>query len=157
MTQKKDNVKLATVNETKDVQQPINQVYMAVGRRKSSIAQIRLIPGSGVLTINNSSGETYMNQNPHLLLKINQPLRTAEKLFKFQRLKFDVMICVQGGGIVGQSNAIHLGLSRVLTSYNSKYRTRFKAKGFLKRDARIKERKKYGLKKARKAPQYSKR
>jgi small subunit ribosomal protein S9 len=134
-----------------------NQIYTALGRRKSSTARVWLRSGQGIRTINQRPCEAYLNKNLHLIFKFEQPLRVAESKLKFERTKFDLDIQVHGGGLTGQVAAIHLALSRVLSSYNEAFRPFFKQKGFLKRDARIKERKKYGLKKARKAGQYSKR
>lgn len=122
------------------------------GRRKSSIATVRLKTGTGQMTINRLSDAKYIQNNESLLQKIQAPL-TFLNLDK----QFDLIIHITGGGRVGQANAIQLGIARALCNFNSEYRTALKKKGFLTRDARVKERKKYGLKKARKAPQYSKR
>jgi small subunit ribosomal protein S9 len=122
------------------------------GRRKSSIARVQLVAGTGQMTINRLSDGRYMQDNESLIQKIQAPL-TFLNLEK----QVDLIINITGGGRVGQANAIQLGIARALCNFNSEYRTPLKRKGFLTRDARVKERKKYGLKKARKAPQYSKR
>lgn len=122
------------------------------GRRKSSIARVRLTTGTGQMEINQLSGGKYMQENYSLIQKIEAPLAFLEL-----QKQVDIVINVAGGGRVGQANAIQLGIARALCDFKSEYRSPLKKKGFLTRDARIKERKKYGLKKARKAPQYSKR
>jgi small subunit ribosomal protein S9 len=125
---------------------------IATGRRKSSIATVELVPGSGRFTINNKSGIYYMQENTYLIIQMQSSL-------DFIKLKnqFDINVNVKGGGLVAQANAIKLGISRALCLFQNNYRKSLKLKGFLTRDARVKERKKYGLKKARKAPQFSKR
>lgn len=122
------------------------------GRRKSSIARVRLMTGTGRMTINRLTGGKYIQNNESLIQIIKAPL-TFLNLEK----QIDLIINITGGGRVGQANAIQLGIARALCNFNLDYRTPLKRKGFLTRDARVKERKKYGLKKARKAPQYSKR
>nr|WVH39017.1 30S ribosomal protein S9 [Ulva taeniata] len=128
-----------------------NQI-IATGRRKSSIATVELVPGNGRFIINNQSGINYMQDNAYLIMQMQSPLDFLEL-----KNKFDIQITVKGGGLVGQANAIKLGISRALCLFQNNYRPSLKLKGFLTRDARVKERKKYGLKKARKAPQFSKR
>lgn len=122
------------------------------GRRKTSIAAVQLVSGSGNFQINGISGIEYMQQKKDLIFAMQEPIH-------FLKLtpKFDVNIRVKGGGLVGQVHAIKLGLARALCAIDLVYRTPLKLKGFLTRDPRCKERKKYGLKKARKAPQFSKR
>lgn len=124
----------------------------ATGRRKSSTATIELTPGTGEFLINNQPGLDYMQKNIGLIFIMQAPLT-------FLQLKnnFTINVIVKGGGLVGQAHAIQLGISRALCEYQSSYRGSLKLKGYLTRDARVKERKKYGLKKARKAPQFSKR
>ena len=122
------------------------------GRRKSAIAEVQLISGTGEFIINKKPGTLYMQENPGLIFKIQAPL----ELLGLQK-DFKTIVKVQGGGIVAQANAIQLGLARALCEVDLNYRSSLKLKGFLTRDSRCKERKKYGLKKARKAPQYSKR
>ncbi len=122
------------------------------GRRKSSIAEVQLIPGNGEFVINKKPGTLYMQENPGLIFKIQAPL----DLLGLQK-DFKTIVKVKGGGVVGQADAIQLGLARALCEVDLNYRSPLKLKGFLTRDSRCKERKKYGLKKARKAPQYSKR
>ena len=122
------------------------------GRRKSSVATVQLRIGTGVFTINNIPGIQYMQEKEDLIFAMQEPLTFLEL-----KKKFDVTIQVKGGGLVGQVNAIKLGIARALCDLNVDYRSPLKIKGFLTRDPRVKERKKYGLKKARKAPQFSKR
>lgn len=123
-----------------------------VGRRKSAIAKVQIVSGTGQFIINQKPGITYLQENPSSILTIQSP----QNLFSLQD-KYDTIIQVKGGGMSGQATAIQLGLARALCQMQESYRPLFKQKGFLTRDARIKERKKYGLKKARKAPQFSKR
>lgn len=129
-----------------------NNKIIATGRRKSSIATVELLPGNGKFIINNQSGISYMQDNTYLIIKMQSCLDFIQL-----KNKFDINISVKGGGLVGQANAIQLAISRALCLFQTNYRKPLKFKGFLTRDARIKERKKYGLKKARKAPQFSKR
>ena len=129
----------------------INKI-IATGRRKSSVATIELVPGSGRFTINNKPGIYYMQENTYLIIQMQSSLDFIQV-----KNKFDININVKGGGLVGQANAIKLAISRALCLFQNNYRKSLKLKGFLTRDARVKERKKYGLKKARKAPQFSKR
>ena len=125
--------------------------YMGTGRRKKSVARVRLVPGEGKVIVNKREIETYFGLET-LRVIVNQPLvLTATKD------KFDVLVNVYGGGLSGQAGAIRHGISRALLEANSEYRATLKSNGFLTRDPRMKERKKYGLKKARKAPQFSKR
>lgn len=131
-------------------QQPI--FGEGVGRRKSSVAKVKIVSGTGQFIINQKPGITYLQENPSSILAIQSP----QNLFDLQD-KYDTIIQVKGGGISGQALAIQLGLARALCQMQDSYRPVLKEKGLLKRDSRIKERKKYGLKKARKAPQFSKR
>ena len=132
--------------------QKIDSTYYAIGRRKQSIAQVLVQTGKGNLTINDKQFDDYLQQNPFYLEKIQNPL----KLLKVTD-QYDVKIHVKGGGLTGQTDAIVLAMSRALVDINFDNRTDLKIAGLLKCDARVKERKKYGLKKARKAPQFSKR
>ncbi|MFQ6861890.1 MULTISPECIES: 30S ribosomal protein S9 [Beduini] len=126
--------------------------YRGTGRRKSSVARVILRPGTGNFTINGRGAKEYLNNSDVLTMVINQPLElTATKD------KFDVIVNVYGGGYTGQAGAIRHGVARALLEAGSDYRPALKAAGFLTRDARAKERKKYGLKAARRAPQFSKR
>ena len=126
--------------------------YYGTGRRKTSVAQVRLIPGSGKLMINGLPGESYLQFSPNYLRISCLPLQILG-LSK----EYDIYVKAEGGGLTGQADAIRLGLARALCTINPENRTTLKSEGLLTRDARIKERKKYGLRKARKAPQYSKR
>jgi small subunit ribosomal protein S9 len=125
---------------------------IGLGKRKQAIARVFLIPGEGNLIINKINGEKYLQYNDTYLKTVLAPLRklTLEK-------QFDVVASVNGGGLTGQASAIQLGIARLLCTMDKENRVLLKPFGFLTRDARIKERKKYGLRKARKAPQYSKR
>ncbi len=125
--------------------------YYGTGRRKSSVARVRLLPGSGKFLINKRPFEEYM-PNGATRLDVMQPLELTETTGTF-----DVMVNVNGGGITGQAGAIRLGIARALLEVNGEYRPTLKRAGLLTRDARVVERKKYGLKKARRAPQFSKR
>lgn len=125
--------------------------FCGTGRRKSSIARVRLVNGNGNVTINNKPLDEFLGVET-LKVIVKQPLVATNSLDKF-----DVMAKVTGGGISGQAGAIRHGIARALVEANSEYRPVLKSAGFLTRDARMKERKKYGLKKARKAPQFSKR
>ena len=125
--------------------------FYGTGRRKKSIARVRLVNGNGNITVNNKSLDEFFGVET-LKVIVKQPLVTTNSLDKF-----DVIAKVTGGGISGQAGAIRHGIARALVEANSENRPSLKAAGFLTRDARMKERKKYGLKKARKAPQFSKR
>ncbi|HZK37413.1 MAG TPA: 30S ribosomal protein S9 [Clostridia bacterium] len=125
--------------------------YYGTGRRKESIARVRLVPGEGNITINNRDIEEYFNYAT-LKRDVKSPLTLTETLSKF-----DVIATVEGGGYTGQAGALRHGISRALTKFDEELRGPLKKAGFLTRDARAKERKKYGLKGARRAPQFSKR
>ena len=125
---------------------------IGLGKRKQAIARVFLIPGEGNLIINKISGDKYLQYNDTYLNAIWSPL---EKL-NLEK-KFNIVALVKGGGLTGQTEAIQLGVARLLCKMENENRSILKPFGFLTRDARIKERKKYGLRKARKAPQYSKR
>jgi small subunit ribosomal protein S9 len=126
--------------------------FYGIGRRKESVAQALLINGTGNITINNKNAKEYLQNNESRFLRINQPLLSLNIANNF-----DITIKTKGGGIAGQTDAICLAISRALIDYDINYRTPLKQERLLTRDARIKERKKYGLKKARKASQFSKR
>lgn len=122
-----------------------------VGRRKEAVVRVRLVPGSGKFVLNGKSLEQYFPNKVHQQL-IREPLVTTEKTELY-----DVFANLRGGGTSGQAGALRLGIARALVELDIDDRPSLKKAGFLTRDARVKERKKYGLKKARKAPQYSKR
>lgn len=125
--------------------------YLGTGRRKKAVARVRMVPGEGRIVINNRSFEEYFpNQVSRLI--VQQPLVISE-----YNGRFDILCRVHGGGISGQAGAVQLGIARALTRANPDIRPVLRRNGFLTRDPRMKERKKYGLHKARKAPQYSKR
>ena len=125
--------------------------YSATGRRKSSVARVRLVPGEGKIVINGRELTNYFGLKT-LELIVNQPLEITET-----KGKYDVLVNVIGGGISGQAGAIRHGIARALLNVDADYRPILKSAGFLTRDPRMKERKKYGLKAARRAPQFSKR
>ena len=126
--------------------------YWGTGRRKSAVARVRLIPGgNGAITINGRSIDEYCDLDT-LKLIIRQPLALTET-----ESKYDVFVNVQGGGFTGQAGAIRHGIARALIVAEPELRAALKKEGYLTRDPRMKERKKYGLKKARRAPQFSKR
>jgi small subunit ribosomal protein S9 len=122
-----------------------------VGRRKEAIVRVRLLPGTGQFTLNGRSLEDYFPNKVHQQL-IREPLVTLEKSDQY-----DVIALLKGGGVTGQAGALRLAIARALIEVEVEDRPALKKAGFLTRDPRVKERKKYGLKKARKAPQYSKR
>ncbi len=125
--------------------------YYGTGRRKSSIARVYLVPGTGKVVINKRDMDEYFGLDT-LKLIVRQPLVITET-----QDKFDVLVNVRGGGFTGQAGAIRHGISRALLHADAEYRPTLKKAGFLTRDPRMKERKKYGLKAARRAPQFSKR
>jgi small subunit ribosomal protein S9 len=126
-------------------------VYLGTGRRKSSVARVRLVPGKGEITINKRNIDDYFGLET-LKLIVRQPIT----LLKFEG-KFDIICNVFGGGVSGQAGAIRHGITRALINFDSELKGELKKAGFVTRDPRMKERKKYGLKAARRAPQFSKR
>ena len=125
--------------------------YQAVGRRKKSIARVRLVPGEGKIVINRRDLDNYFGLET-LKMTVRQPLQLTDTASRF-----DVIVNVYGGGTTGQAGAIRHGIARALLQVEDSYRAPLKAAGLLTRDPRMKERKKYGLKAARRAPQFSKR
>ena len=125
--------------------------FYGTGRRKSSVARVRILPGTGTITINDRDIDDYFGLET-LKLIVRQPFEVTETTGKF-----DIIAKVSGGGVSGQAGAIRHGVSRALLQVSDEYRPALKAAGFLTRDPRMKERKKYGLKGARRAPQFSKR
>ena len=125
---------------------------LSVGRRKSAIAKVAFVPGTGKLIINEKDAFHYLQQNALSMAIIQAPLKTVS----FEK-RYNIVIQVYGGGLQAQAEAIQLGIARALCLTGDTFRSPLKEKGFLRRDPRKKERKKYGLKKARKAEQYSKR
>lgn len=125
--------------------------FFGTGRRKTSVARVRLVPGKGNIIINGRSLDEYFGLDT-LKYTVRQPLILTENIDKF-----DVIAKVEGGGLSGQAGAIRLGITRALMKADNELRPILKKAGFVTRDPRMKERKKYGLKKARKAPQFSKR
>jgi len=136
-------------SETKLIFQKNN---IGLGKRKQAVAQVFLVSGSGNVTVNKISGENYFQHSKTCLNFVYDPLKKLQ-LDK----EFDIIAIVKGGGLISQAESIRLGLARLLCKIDLTYRPTLKSHGFLTRNAKIKERKKYGLRKARKAPQYSKR
>ena len=130
---------------------PSGQYHYGTGRRKCAVARVRLYPGNGTIEIN---GRPYMDALPrkNLQERVRQPLEVAE-----MSDKFNVIAKINGGGVSGWADALAHGTARALVAYDEKLRTVMRKAGLLTRDPRVKERKKYGLKRARKAPQYTKR
>ena len=128
-----------------------NAKYYGTGRRKSSVARVYLVPGTGKVTINKRDMDEYFGLDT-LKVIVRQPLAATETADKF-----DVLVNVRGGGYTGQAGAIRHGIARALLNVDADYRPILKSAGFLTRDPRMKERRKYGLKAARRAPQFSKR
>jgi small subunit ribosomal protein S9 len=145
------------VEEAEYVSTPVHEPpvrdkpVQTVGRRKEAIVRVRLVPGTGNFRLNGKDLATYFPNKVHQQL-VREPLVITERAESY-----DVLATLQGGGISGQAGALRLGIARALVELNSDDRPTLKSAGFLTRDARVTERKKYGLKKARKAPQYSKR
>ena len=125
--------------------------YCGTGRRKEAVARVRLVPGKGKITINDKTIEEFFGLET-LRMIVKQPLVLTNS-----EAKYDVIAKVVGGGFTGQAGAIRHGIARALNEANDEFRPVLKSNGFLTRDPRMKERKKYGMKKARKAPQFSKR
>ncbi|HHP7230545.1 MAG TPA: 30S ribosomal protein S9 [Xenococcaceae cyanobacterium] len=127
-------------------------VYWGTGRRKSAIARVRLVPGEGNVVVNGIPGNDYFNRIPSYIQSLKAPLETLG----FEN-EYDILVNAHGGGLTGQADAVKLGVARALCQQDPNNRQPLKIEGYLTRDPRCKERKKYGLHKARKAPQYSKR
>ena len=127
-------------------------IYWGTGRRKSAIARVRLVPGSGELTVNGKPGNIYFNRIASYIQSIKAPLETLGL-----ENDYNILVTSHGGGLTGQADAVRLGVARALCELAPENRQPLKVEGYLTRDPRAKERKKYGLHKARKAPQYSKR
>ncbi|HKL76639.1 MAG TPA: 30S ribosomal protein S9 [Halanaerobiales bacterium] len=125
--------------------------YRGTGRRKTATARVRLVPGDGNIIVNDRDVEDYFNRKS-LIRDLKSPLELTDSL-----ANFDVLVNAQGGGLSGQAGAIRHGIARALLEVDEDFRGPLKKAGYLTRDSRMKERKKYGLKKARKAPQFSKR
>jgi small subunit ribosomal protein S9 len=126
-------------------------IYYGTGRRKTSVARVRLTPGSGEITVNGRPGDDYFGRRA-LVTHAEQPFAATET-----QGRFDVIAKIHGGGMSGQAGALRLGIARALLDAGDDYRGELKRAGLLRRDPRMVERKKYGLKKARKRPQFSKR
>ncbi|WP_404789626.1 30S ribosomal protein S9 [Altericista sp. CCNU0014] len=126
--------------------------YAGTGRRKTSIVRVRLVPGTGKLIVNGKPGEEYLQFNPTYLSLAKAPLETLGL-----EGEYDIIANAKGGGLTGQADSIRMGVARALCQLDPDNRKPLKIEGYLTRDPRAKERRKYGLRKARKAPQYSKR
>lgn len=126
-------------------------VYLGTGRRKNAVARVRLMPGTGTVTINGRPAADYLGREA-LVAFATSPFRVTETVDRF-----DVVALIHGGGISGQAGALRHGIARALLEAGDEYRGELKKAGLLRRDPRMVERKKYGLKKARKRPQFSKR
>jgi small subunit ribosomal protein S9 len=126
--------------------------YTAIGRRKEAVAKVKLQPGTGELTVNEKPGELYFQYNSEYLNELRAPLNTLGLVNDY-----DICVTASGGGVKGQTDAVKLAVARAVCNMASEKRAILKPEGYLTRDYRAKERKKYGLKKARKAPQFSKR
>jgi small subunit ribosomal protein S9 len=124
---------------------------ITTGRRKEAVARVRLVPGTGEFRLNGRSLEEYFTTRAHRMV-VSAPLRLVGR-----DKDLDVVARIEGGGVSGQAGALRLGIARALIEIDPEFRPQLKKEGYLSRDAREKERRKYGLKKARKAPQYSKR
>ena len=129
----------------------LGETVRATGRRKESVARVRIVPGSGRFALNGRSLEDYFPR-PALQMVVTEPLRLTNTVDRY-----DVIASIDGGGISGQAGAVRHGIARALVEADPTLRGDLKKRGLLTRDSRVKERRKYGLKKARKAPQYSKR
>jgi len=121
------------------------------GRRKTAVARVRLVPGNGRIIVNGREAAEYFGR-PILEMMVRDPLRVTKT-----EDRFDVLVNIRGGGVAGQAGAVRHGIARALLAVDEEFRIPLKRAGFLTRDPRMKERRKYGLKKARKAPQFSKR
>ncbi len=127
-------------------------VYWGTGRRKAAIARVRLVPGTGEVIVNGKEGSEYFNRIANYTQSVKAPLETLGL-----ENEYNILVNAHGGGLTGQADAVKLGVARALCQLSPENRQPLKVEGFLTRDPRAKERKKYGLHKARKAPQYSKR
>lgn len=127
-------------------------MYAGTGRRKSSIVRVRLVPGTGKIIVNGRPGEDYLQNNPTYMGIAKAPLETLGL-----ENDYDIIANARGGGLTGQADSIRMGVARALCQLDPENRKPLKMEGYMTRDARAKERRKYGLRKARKAPQYSKR
>jgi small subunit ribosomal protein S9 len=127
-------------------------MYQGTGRRKTSIARVRLVPGDGQIVVNGKPGDLYLQFNAGYLAAAKAPLETLGL-----EGEYDILVNAHGGGLTGQADAIRMGVARALCQLDPENRKPLKVEGYLTRDPRAKERRKYGLRKARKAPQFSKR
>jgi small subunit ribosomal protein S9 len=134
------------------VDQSGKAVYWGTGRRKSAVARVRVVPGTGKITINGKEGDLYLQFNSSHISGVKAPLEVLGL-----EQEYDIIVSAHGGGVTGQADAIRLGVARALCQLAPENRKPLKVEGYLTRDPRAKERRKYGLKKARKAPQFSKR
>lgn len=142
---------MAVLKQEREERELIQAKYYGTGRRKNAVARVWLVPGKGQITINDKNIDAYFGMET-LKAIVRQPLKLTETLSRF-----NVLANVEGGGTTGQAGAIRHGIARALLQAEGDYRLALKRAGFLTRDPRMTERKKYGLKKARRAPQFSKR
>ncbi len=126
-------------------------VYIGTGRRKTAVARVRIMPGDGTYTVNGKPADAFFGRDAHVAY-VEAPFKVTETMGRF-----DVVATIKGGGVTGQAGALRLGIARALLQAGEDYRPELKKAGLLRRDPRMVERKKYGLKKARKRPQFSKR
>ena len=129
----------------------VTPANLSTGRRKEAVARVRIVPGDGAFVVNGRSIDDYFPTRVHRMIA-QSPLRLIGR-----EKDYDVRVTIRGGGVAGQAGAVRLGVARALIELDPELRAQLKSEGYLTRDAREKERRKYGLKKARKAPQYSKR
>jgi small subunit ribosomal protein S9 len=148
----KTHNKIRTIHNMSSITSDIQAAYFGIGRRKASVAKVILVPGNGSMVVNHKQGEHYLQFNYQYINASKSPLIQLGL-----EDAYDMHVNTHGGGIKGQADAIKLGVARALCYISNDNRTSLKNGGYLTRDARSKERKKYGLRKARKAPQFSKR
>jgi small subunit ribosomal protein S9 len=129
----------------------VTPANLSTGRRKEAVARVRVVPGAGAFVVNGRPVDEYFPTRVHRMIA-QAPLRLVGR-----EKDYDISVTIRGGGVAGQAGAVRLGIARALIEIDPELRAQLKAEGYLRRDAREKERRKYGLKKARKAPQYSKR
>ena len=149
---KKTYNKIRTIHNMSPITSDIQAAYFGIGRRKTSVAKVILVPGTGSMVVNHKQGERYLQFNSQYINSSKSPLIQLGL-----ENAYDIYVNTRGGGVKGQADAIKLGVARALCYISTDNRTSLKSGGYLTRDARSKERKKYGLRKARKAPQFSKR
>jgi small subunit ribosomal protein S9 len=148
----KNHNKIRTIHNMSSITSDIQAAYFGIGRRKTSVAKVILVPGTGSMVVNHKQGERYLQFNSQYINSSKSPLIQLGL-----ENAYDIYVNTHGGGVKGQADAIKLGVARALCYISTDNRNSLKSGGYLTRDSRSKERKKYGLRKARKAPQFSKR